>query len=722
MNDVIDNARREMILDFINDKKYKPMKFKELCMMFSVPKREKEEFKEFLDQMIVRGDLMLTANGRYKKAEADTWTGRFSGSTRGFGFVTVEGMKEDIFIPADETGNAFHGDTVLIQLVSPAVSGKSSYSSKRAEGRVLQVISRGFEEIVGTFQRNKNYGFVIPDNQKLGHDIFIPSGKTLHAVTGHKVTVKITDYGTKNKNPEGVVTEILGHADDPKTDVLSAVKAFGIPSEFPEDVLAQLGSVPESVDIAELAGRMDLRNRMTVTIDGEDAKDLDDAITLERRGSHFLLGVHIADVTHYVEEDSPLDREALKRGTSVYLVNKVIPMLPHVLSNGICSLNEGVDRLALSCLMEIDQKGNIVGHEIAETVIRVNHRMSYTQVSRILEGDQDVAGTYSDALEMFKNMKTLSDLLREKRHQRGGIDFDFPESKITLDDHDFPVDIRPYDRNPATKIIEDFMLMANETIAEDFFWQELPFLYRSHESPDADRIRRLMIFIKNYGYYLNIRQDAVHPKEFQKLLGRIEGTPEETMISRLVLRSMKQARYTTENLGHFGLAVSYYCHFTSPIRRYPDLQIHRIIKENLKGQLDDARQAHYYHILPEVAIQTSSTERRADEAEREVEKMKKAEYMSKRIGQQYEGVVSGITNWGMYVELPNTCEGLIRLQDLEDDYYMFDESAYTLVGEDTGRTFRLGDRVEIVVKDVDFLSKTINFILKDDDDAENYIV
>lgn len=423
--------------------------------------------------------------------------------------------------------------------------------------------------------------------------------------------------------------------------------------------------------------------------------------------------MHIADVTHYVREKSALDKEALNRGTSVYLVNKVIPMLPHELSNGICSLNENVDRLALSCLMEIDGRGNVIGHEIAETVIRVNHRMSYTQVSHILDGDRELSETYSDSVDMFKSMKILSDLLREKRHERGGIDFDFPESKIILDEHDFPVDIHPYDRNPATKIIEDFMLMANETIAEDFFWQELPFLYRTHESPDADRIRRLMILIKNYGYHLNIKQDSVHPKEFQKLLGRIEGTPEETMISRLVLRSMKQARYTTEDFGHFGLAVSHYCHFTSPIRRYPDLQIHRIIKENIKGRLDDERQAHYYHILPEVAIQTSSTERRADEAEREVEKMKKAEYMSKRIGQRYVGVVSGITNWGLYVELPNTCEGLIRLQDMDDDYYVFDEIGYTLTGEDTGRIFRLGEKVGIIVKDVDFLSKTVNFMPDD---------
>lgn len=721
MNDIVFEARRRMILDFIDEKTYKPMKFKELCMVFSVPKKEKEEFKEFLDQLIAKGDLMMTSQGRYKKAEADTLTGKFCGSTRGFGFVTVEGMPEDVFIPPDETGGAFHGDTVLIQLLSPALHSGRTHSARSAEGKVLQVVKRGFEEIVGTFQKSKNYGFVIPDNQKIANDIFIPSGKTMHAVNGHRVVARITDYGNGTKNPEGVITEILGHADDPKTDVLSVVRAFGIPSEFPEEVRQQLDSIPETVSEMETAERMDLRSLMTVTIDGEDAKDLDDAITLEKRGDHYLLGVHIADVTHYVTEDSPLDREAFNRGTSVYLVNKVIPMLPHQLSNGICSLNEGVDRLALSCLMEIDARGGIIGHEIAETVIRVNHRMSYNQVSRILEGDRKLSETYSDAVEMFRNMKDLSDLLREKRRERGGIDFDFPESKIVLDENDFPVDIHPYDRNPATKIIEDFMLMANETIAEDFYWQELPFLYRTHESPDADRIRKLMILIRNYGYHLNIRQDSVHPKEFQKLLGRIEGTPEETMISRLVLRSMKQARYTTENFGHFGLAVSYYCHFTSPIRRYPDLQIHRIIKENIKGRLNDERQAHYYHILPEIAIQTSSTERRADEAEREVEKLKKAEYMSRHIGQRYTGVVSGITNWGMYVELPNTCEGLIRLQDMDDDYYIFDEASYTLTGEDTGRVFRLGERVDIIVKDVDFLSKTVNFI-PDDGFTDDWII
>ncbi len=697
-------------MDFIEDKNYKPLKFKELAMVFNVSKKDREMFKEFLDQLIAAGDLALASNGRYKKADSDKFVGKFCGSQKGFGFVTIEGRTEDVFISPEKTGGAFHGDKVQIQIIRESVPGRGGLSAKRAEGVVLQIVERGFEEVVGTFQKSKNFGFVVPDNQKLGTDIFIPNNKSMQAVTGHKVLVRLTSYGSDRKSPEGEVVQILGHADDPKTDILTVVKAFGIPDTFPEDVIEQLKSVPDHVLEEEKANRKDIRDVMTVTIDGEDAKDLDDAITLTREGDHYMLGVHIADVTHYVKEGSPLDKEALKRGTSVYLVNTVIPMLPHALSNGICSLNEGVDRLALSCFMEIDGKGTIVGHEIAESLINVNHRMSYTQVSKILDGDQTLSETYEDAVDMFRLMKELSDLLREKRHDRGGIDFDFPESKILVDEKDFPVDIHPYDRNPATKIIEDFMLMANETIAEDFFWQELPFLYRTHESPDLEKIRRLMMLIRNYGYHMNLKQDTVHPKEFQKLLGKIEGTPEETMISRLVLRSMKQAKYTTENLGHFGLAVNYYCHFTSPIRRYPDLQIHRIIKEQLSGQLDDRRQSHYHMILPEVAVSTSANERRADEAEREVEKMKKCEYMSKRIGQRYEGVVSGVTNWGIYVELPNTCEGLIRLQDLYDDFYVFEEQSYCLRGEDTGKVFKLGDRIKIIVKYVDFVAKQIQFI------------
>ena len=476
-----------------------------------------------------------------------------------------------------------------------------------------------------------------------------------------------------------------------------------------------MAHIPSEVLEREKAGRRDLRNLQTVTIDGEDAKDLDDAVTIEKRDGKYYLGVHIADVSHYVKEGSPLDKEAVKRGTSVYLTDRVIPMLPRQLSNGICSLNAGVDRLALSCLMEIDEKGNIIGHEIAETLICVDRRMTYTAVKQIIEDhDEAVCSMYSDFVPMFELMYELSLLLRQKRKKRGGIDFDFPESKIILDKHGKPVDIRPYEHNSATNLIEDFMLAANETIAEDYFWQEIPFLYRTHETPDSERIQKLASMIGKFGYYLKSSHEEVHPKEFQKLLGKISGTPQEPLISRLVLRSMKQARYTTENTGHFGLAVKYYCHFTSPIRRYPDLQIHRIIKESLHGGLSERRLSHYDKILPEVAMTSSSTERRADEAEREVDKLKKVEYMSAHIGEKFDGVISGLTGYGMYVELSNTCEGLVRLESMTDDYYIYDEGNYVIVGETTGRRFGLGDRAAIIVVGTDITARTIDFELTEE--------
>ena len=577
------DKRKKVVYDLICDDLYTPMKFKELAMLLRVAKEDRDELRQILEALEQEGKIYLSKRGKYCRGHAKRLTGVFRASLKGFGFVVLdEGDSEDVFIGADDTCGAFDGDHVEIVLTKEP-EGRSR------EGKIVKILERGLSKVVGLYRMKpgKKFGFVIPDNQRLDQDIFVPIEKSRGAVDGHKVVVELTSYGENGKKPEGKIVEIIGHLNDPGTDIMSIVKGYNLPVEFPDKVLRQAERVAKPVSEADMNGRKDLRDWQMVTIDGEDAKDLDDAVSLVKEGENYILGVHIADVTHYVKEESPLDKEALKRGTSVYLVNKVIPMLPHALSNGICSLNEGVDRLALSCLMELDERGGIIGHEITESVIRVNHRMSYNQVSRILDGDKELTVVYADAVKMFKEMKTLSDLLRKKRKERGGIDFDFPESKIELDDRDFPVDIHPYDRNPATKIIEDFMLMANETIAEDFFWQELPFLYRSHESPDTDRIKRLMILIKNYGYYMNIRQDSIHPMEFQKLLGKIEGTPEETMISRLVLRSMKQARYTTENLGHFGLAVSYYCHFTSPIRRYPDLQIHRIIKENLHGQLDD---------------------------------------------------------------------------------------------------------------------------------------
>ncbi len=592
---------------------------------------------------------------------------------------------------------------------------------------------------MGYYQKNKNFGFVIPDNQKLAKDIFIPQGCDMGAVTGHKVVVKITDFGSEKHKPEGRVTEIIGHVNDPGTDILSIVRAYGLPEAFPQEVMEEIEDIPDHVTVpgqpvemgslygisnlvspdgwgGELSGRLDLRGLQTVTIDGEDAKDLDDAVTICRDGQgHYILGVHIADVSHYVKEGSPLDREARKRSTSVYLVDRVIPMLPHKLSNGICSLNAGTDRLALSCIMEVDAQGTVLDHRIAGTVIHVDRRMTYTAVNAVVtDQDEAVMAEYEEFVPMFDCMKELADILRENRRKRGAIDFDFPESKIVLNEQGKPLEIKPYERNAATRIIEDFMLLANETVAEDYYWQSIPFLFRGHDNPDPEKMKQLGTFINNFGYFIKMQHGEIHPKELQKLLDKIEGTPEEALLSRLTLRSMKQAKYTTLCSGHFGLATRYYTHFTSPIRRYPDLQIHRIIKETLKGGLSDKRAAHYEKILPEVAVQTSALERRADEAERETDKLKKCEYMSRFIGQDFDGAISGVTNWGLYVELPNTVEGLVRMSDLDDDYYIFDEQHYELIGEMTKKTYKLGQPVRVTVSSTDRLLRTVDFILAKD--------
>ena len=705
MTEELLKQRKEMLVQLVHDKTYVPMKLKELAMLLSVPKEQRDELKEVLDILIAEGKIGISKKGKYGKAEEFALAGTFSGHAKGFGFVTIEGREQDVFIPADKTKGAMDGDKVQIIIEGEA-------RGKRAEGAVLRILEHANKTVIGFYQKNKNFGFVLPDNQKLGQDIFIPQGKDMGAVTGHKVIVRITDFGDDRKKPEGVITEILGHVNDPGVDILSIIKAYGLPEGFPDEVMVQVAGIPDEVDEEEKKNRLDLRHLQTVTIDGEDAKDLDDAISISKENDdHYTLGVHIADVSHYVTENSPLDKEALKRGTSVYLVDRVIPMLPHKLSNGICSLNAGTDRLALSCLMEIDGKGNVIGHRIAETLIQVDRRMTYTAVNAIVtDRDPDVMEEYRDFVPMFDLMKELADILRERRKKRGSIDFDFPESKIILDEKGRPVDIKPYERNAATKIIEDFMLMANETIAEDYFWQELPFLYRTHDYPDPEKMKRLGTFINNFGYTIRTQNGEVHPKELQKLLDKIEGTPEEALISRLTLRSMKQAKYTTVCTGHFGLAANYYTHFTSPIRRYPDLQIHRIIKENLRRGLSDRRFAHYDSILPEVAVQCSSMERRADEAERETDKLKKCEYMSKRIGKEYDGVISGVTNWGLYVELPNTVEGLIRVNDLTGDYFVFDEEHMELVGEMTRKRYKLGQKIRVQVADTDKLTRTIDFI------------
>ncbi len=706
------NQRKQIILDIINDDNYIPMKIKELAIVLNVPKENREDLEEVLKELLAEGRISVSKKGKYGKPSGNILVGTYEGNAKGFGFVTVEGETEDIFIPESASNGALNEDLVQVVL-------RSGKGGKRREGEIIKILEHGVTELVGTYQKSQNFGFVVPDNNKISRDIFIPIEKSKGAMTGHKVVVKISSYGDKNKKPEGVVKEIIGHINDPGTDILSVVKSLNIPMEFPDEVMKQVERIPNEVDSKDMAGRMDIRDWQTVTIDGEDAKDLDDAITVQKEGNRYVLGVHIADVANYVQEHTPLDKEALKRGTSVYLVDRVIPMLPHKLSNGICSLNAGADRLALSCIMEIDEKGNVVGHRIAETVLRVDRRMDYTTVKKILEDNDEAAiQEYKELVPMFRLMEELAGILREKRHKRGSIDFDFPESKILLDEKGHPVEIKPYERNMATKIIEDFMLIANETIAEDYFWQELPFVYRTHDNPDSEKMLKLGLFINNFGYAIKTTQEEIHPKELQKLLERIDGTDEETLISRLTLRSMKQAKYTTNCSGHFGLATKYYCHFTSPIRRYPDLQIHRIIKENLRGGLNEKRIRHYESILPGVADQSSTTERRADEAERDTDKLKKVEYMEQHIGEEFTSVISGITNWGMYVELPNTIEGMVRITEIRDDYYYYDEEKYELVGETTKRTFKLGQEVKIQVAATDKMLRQIDFSLAEEESED----
>lgn len=754
------DRRKKFILELMGDPIYQPMRLREISSLLRLSKEEKRELYDVLDELCEEGKVSVDRKGRYEKVKGK-WKkkkddryyddrreeygseygrkkkdknkkdknkkeqpegiqaeGTFIGHPKGFGFVEIEGQDEDIFIPESDTGTAMHQDKVRIIIRDDKKEGK------RQEGVVVKVLERGMPEIVGTYQLNRDFGFVISDNPKFSKDIFIPRKEAAGIKNGDKVIAVITDYGSGNKNPEGKIKENLGNIRTPGTDILAIVKSFGIPSEFPEKVMKQAQRVPDHVLDADRDGRLDLRHLQTVTIDGEDAKDLDDAISLTKEGDIYHLGVHIADVSNYVQYNSALDREALKRGTSVYLADRVVPMLPERLSNGICSLNQGEDRLALSCLMDINEKGKVVSHQIAETVINVNERMCYTDVKNILEDtDEEAKKRYDALIPMFFMMKELSGILRNSRHHRGSIDFDFPESKIILNAAGKAIDVKPYEANVATKIIEDFMLMANETVAQEYCTEEIPFVYRTHDNPDPEKVESLLTLLHNQGVKIQKAKEEITPKEIQQIIESIEGLPNEAMISRLVLRSMKQAKYTTECSGHFGLAAKYYCHFTSPIRRYPDLQIHRIIKDNLRGRLmREGRTEHYAEILDEVARQSSVCERRADEAERESDKLKKAEYMSYHLGEEFEGIISGVTGWGLYVELPNTVEGLVHVNTLRDDYYVFNQESYELRGEMTKKVYKLGDKVRVRVADADKMLKTVDFELVSDirdDEEEN---
>lgn len=720
--------RKKFIYSLLGDSLYKPMRLREIGSLLNLSKPEKKELYEVLEALCQDGKAWIDEKGRYhkekeghkrklhrettrekrtSKSKGVTKEGIFIGHPKGFGFVELDGEEEDIFIPEEDTGTAMHQDRVRILVKDNQKEGK------RKEGIVTKILERGMEEIVGTYQSNRDFGFVICDNPKFSKDVFIPKKDSMGAKDGDKVVAVLSDYGSKNKSPEGKIKEILGDSKTPGTDILSIVKSFGIPSEFPVKVQKQAERVPDHVLDADRDGRMDLRDIQMVTIDGEDAKDLDDAVSLTKEGERYHLGVHIADVSNYVQGGSALDREALKRGTSVYLADRVVPMLPERLSNGICSLNQGQDRLALSCLMEIDKNGKVISHQIAETVICVNERMTYTDVKNILENTDEAAKErYKEYVPMFFLMKELSEILRSSRENRGSIDFDFPESKIILDNHGKAIAVMPYEANVATKIIEDFMLMANETVAKEYCKGEYPFVYRTHENPDPDKVESLLTLLRNQGIPVKKAKEEISPKEIQEILKGIEGLPNEAFISRLALRTMKQAKYTTECSGHFGLAAKYYCHFTSPIRRYPDLQIHRIIKDNLRGRLQRVgKTEHYREILDEVARQSSVCERRAQEAERESDKLKKAEYMSGHIGEEFEGIISGVTGWGLYVELPDTVEGLVHVNTMRDDYYTFDQENYELRGDMTRKVYRLGQKVKIRVEDADTFTKTVDFVL-----------
>ena len=706
--------RKERILAYMESEGYVPIKRRDMRAMLSVPQEDREKFENLINELIAEGRVFETKKGKLASPkDLQMATGTFIGHARGFGFVTPDAGGEDIFIPASETMGAMQKDRVLYKMLHKAEKGK------KADGVIVRILERGQQRIVGTFEAgSKGYGFVVADDKKIAKDIFISRENTKGAVTGHKVVVEITDYGEDRRNPEGKVIEILGHINDPGVDILSVIRRYELAVEFPEEVYAEIEHLGTEVAEADKKGREDLRDLLTITIDGADAKDLDDAVSLKRLGNgNFELGVHIADVSHYVRENTALDKEAYARGTSVYLVDRVIPMLPHKLSNGICSLNPYVDRLALSCLMEVNGRGEVVSHRILESIINSDYRMTYTAVREILEdGTPALLEQYAEILPMLEDMEELRQILGEKRRKRGSVNFDLPESKIILDENGKPIDIKPYEKSIATNMIEEFMLVCNETIAENSFWQEMPFMYRSHQEPDEDKLEKMEQFLRGFGYYLRKKDGEIHPRELQKVLQKAEETDEERIITRMVLRSMMQARYTAENGGHFGLAAKYYCHFTSPIRRYPDLEIHRMIKKMLHGELDEKASAYYRRKMPDWAKHCSKQERVAEDAERDTDALKKVEFMEDKVGQIYEGIISGVTNWGIYVELPNTIEGMIALSQMDDDYYEFDEKKMLVFGKRTKKSYRLGDKVVVSVAKVDRMMGTIDFAFAEENE------
>jgi len=706
---------KQTLLSFMREEAYRPMDIQELASIFNINPSEFKAFKRVLKSMEKEGLIIRTKKEKYGVPERlGLIRGTLQVHQKGFAFLLpeLEGEK-DVFIPGSALNGAMNGDVVLVEIT------KEDKNGKKREGEVVEVIERTNNEIIGVYEDSQNFGFVVPEDPRLNSDIFISKKDKNGAKTGDLVICEITKWAEKRKSPEGVIKEILGKKGDKGLDILTIIKKYGLPEEFPQKVLNYAEGIPEEIDEEEYRRRKDLREVRMVTIDGEDAKDLDDAVSITRLdGGKYRLGVHIADVSHYVREKNPLDKEALKRGTSVYLIDRVIPMLPKKLSNGICSLNPKVDRLALSCFMTIDSKGNVLEHEIVESVIRTNERMTYTDVTKILEeNDPELMEKYDYLVDDFRAMEELCKILNARRMRRGAVDFDFEESKIILDENGKPIEIKPYERGIANRIIEEFMLVCNETIAEHMFNQQIPFVYRIHEEPDEEKLAKFREFVYNLGYKMKGGEET-EPKDLQEILNAVEGKKEEKVVSTLLLRSMMQAKYSPQCVGHFGLAAKYYCHFTSPIRRYPDLQIHRIIKEYLNGRLSESRQKKLIDIVEVAARQSSEMERVAQDAEREVDDLKKAEYMQERIGEEFQGIISSVTSFGLFVELPNTIEGLVHVTSLDDDYYIYDEDHLCLIGESSKKVYRLGDEVRVRCSKVDIDNREIYFDLVDGESSD----
>lgn len=703
---------RETVVEFMREKAYKPMSIYELASGVGISKNEFDMFQDVIIEMEKDGEVIRNRADYYGVPEKmGLVVGKLQGHQKGYGFVIPEINEPDVFIPISSMNGAMHSDKVICKVTREEQGGK------RREGEIIRILQRGSKTVIGTYEDSKNFGFVVPDDKRIYQDIFIPKSDRNGAKTGQIVIAEITTWPDKRRNPEGRIKEVLGSKGDKGIDILTIIKKHGLPEEFPPKVEKFAENIPNEIPEEEYRRREDLRNLRMVTIDGEDAKDLDDAVSIEKLSvGNYRLGVHIADVSHYVREKNPLDREALKRGTSVYLIDRVIPMLPKKLSNGICSLNPKVDRLALTCFMEIDRSGKVLDSRIVETIIKTSERMTYTDVTKILKDkDEELINRYDYLYEDFKAMEDLCNILHKKRMLRGAIDFEFEESKIVLNDKGKPIDIKPYEREIANRIIEEFMLVCNETIAENIFWANLPFVYRIHEDPDEEKLSIFNEFVHNLGYAVKWTND-IHPKSLQEVIEKVKGKKEETVVSTLLLRSMKQAKYSPECVGHFGLAARYYCHFTSPIRRYPDLIIHRIIKEYINGQIDESRNSKLTKEVEYASKQSSDMERIAQDAEREVDDLKKAEYMADRIGQVYEGIISSVTSFGIFVELPNTIEGLVHISNMEDDYYVFDEKHLCLIGEKTKNIYRLGDEVKIKVTKVDIDFREIYFDLYDEEE------